>query len=432
MALLLIGGAKGDQINRELVCEICSSQEYDPQLIKLTIDHGAKVDYSEGQALKYAVSMPTKKEVLEFLLESKGATTILSSLVPLAMNHTQETRPQKLQTLLEKGARGTQVHNALIDAVKQGPSAQPTIDMLLHYDASVNYRGAEAIKIAAAAGHSSILDCLLQRNPDSEHLPEALKLAMQPPAVQSSTKDPVRFWSVRLLTCAGVVKLEVIHRVLTQVVREKDHALVEHLIKSSGDPNFRDGRCLVTATEQADIESLILLARSKPSSVAFSAAFTARPTSVDRWRGEPELLLNIDKILIDGGANGPAVDQVFLSALRSSDPASNHFVDMVFARPASLNINFDDGKSLCAAVKKDLYEFVKTLLDQKLNRRTLCSAFMAVFESHAPEKNLLSLSKLFLERSESSKRLYFEQDDPLTSPLYQILHRHPEKPLLLQ
>ena len=304
--------------------------------------------------------------------------------------------------------------------------------MLLHYDASVNYRGAEAIKIAAAAAHSSILDCLLQRNPDSEHLPEALKLAMQPPAVQSSTKDPVRFQSVQLLTRAGVVKSEVIHRALTQAVCEKDHALVEHLIKSGGDPNFRGGRCLVTATEQADIESLILLARSKPSSAAFSAAFTARPTSVDRWRGEPELLLNIDKILIDGGANGPAVDQIFLSALRSSDPASNHFADIVFARPASLNINFDDGKSLCVAVKKDLYELVKTLLDQKPKRRTLCSAFMAVFESHAPEKNLISLSKLFLERSESSKRLYFEQDDPLTSPLYQTLHPHPEKPLLLQ
>ena len=359
-------------ISRELVYEICSSRECDPQLIKLMIDHGAKVDYSEGQALKYAVSTPTKKEVLELLLEGEGATTILSLLIPLAMNHTQDTRPQKFQMLLEKGARGRQVHNALIDAVKQGPSAQPTIDMLLHYDASVNYRGAEAIKIAAAAGYSSILDCLLQRNPASEHLPEALKLAMQGPAVQSSTKDPVRFQSVRLLTRAGVVKSEVIHRALTQAVRDKDHALVEHLIKSGGDPNFRDGRCLVTATEQADIESLILLARSKPSSAAFSAAFAARPTSVYRWRGEPELLLNIDKILIDGGASGPAVDQVFLSALRSSDPASNHFVDMVFARPASLNINFDDGKSLCVAVKKDLYELVKTLLDQKPNRRTLC------------------------------------------------------------
>lgn len=118
MALLLIGGAKGDQISRELVYEIRSSQECDPQLIKLMIDHGAKVDYSEGQALKYAVSTPTKKEVLELLLEGTGATTILSSLTPLAMNHTQETRLQKLQMLLEKGARGTQVHNAIIDAVK--------------------------------------------------------------------------------------------------------------------------------------------------------------------------------------------------------------------------------------------------------------------------------------------------------------------------
>ena len=432
MALLLSGGAKGDEIGRELVYEICSSHESDSQLIKLMIDHGARVDYSEGQAIKHAVSTCTKMEVLELLLEGKSATTMLSSLVPLAMNHTQETRPRVLRMLLEKGARGTQIHDALIDAVKQGPSAQPTIDLLLYYDASVDYRGAEAIKVAAAAGHSSILDCLLQRNPDPEHLPEALKLAMQAPAVQSTTGDLVRFKSVRLLTRAGINKTEVIHRALTQAVREKDHALVEHLIKSGGNPNFRGGRCLIAATEQADIESLILLARSKPSPAAFSAAFAARPTSVDRWRGEPDLLLGIDQILIDGGASGPAVDQIFLSALRSSDPASNKFVEMVFARPASLNVNFEDGKSLCAAVKKDLYDLVKTLLDQKPDRRTLCSAFMAIFESHAPEKDLISLSKLFLELAESDKKSYFEQDDPLTSPLYQTLHRHPEKTHLLR
>ena len=334
MNLLLSGGAKGDEISHELVYEICSSHECDPQLIKLMIDQGARVDNSEGRAIKHAVSTRMKKEILELLLEGKGATTMLSTLVPLAMNHTQETRPQVLQMLLEKGARGTQIHDALIDAVKEGPSAQTTIDLLLHYDASVNYRGAEAIKVAAAAGHSSILDCLLQRHPDPEYLPEALKLAMQAPVVQSGTKDPIRFKSVRLLTRAGINKSEAISRALTQAVREKDHSLVAHLIESGGDPNFWGGKCLIVATEQADLESLILLARIKPSSTAFSAAFASRPTSIDRWRGEPELLLRIDSILIDGGARGPAVDQTFQNALRSSDPAGNKFVGMVFARPA--------------------------------------------------------------------------------------------------
>ena len=432
MALLLRDNAKGDHVSRALVHEICSSQECDPQLVQLLIRHGARVDFSDGEAIKHAVSTPMKHGVLELLLEAKGASLVLASLIPIAMKHVQESRLQMLQSILEKGAGGAQLHVALIDAVKQGPHAQPTIDMLLRYNASVDYQSGEAIKIAAAAGHSSILDCLLQRNPNSEYLPEAFRLAMQTPAEQSGTNIPARFKSVRLLTRAGITKSEVIHRALIQAVLDKDHALVEHLIKSGGDPNYRTGKCVITATEQADIESLVLLARSQVSPAVFSAAFAAKSTSFDRWQSKPELLLNIDRILLDGGATGPAVDQVFLTALTSADPACSLFVDMVIARPSSLNVNFADGKCLSAAVKRDLYELVKLLLNQKPNQRTLCSAFMAIFESHAPEEHLISLSKLFLERSKSSRHLYFGQDDPLTSPLYQTLHRHSGKPLLLQ
>lgn len=430
MALLLSHGAKGDRVSGALVHETCSSQECDPQFIEMLIQHGARVDYSEGQAIKYAASVPLKKEVLQILLKGKGVSKVLALLIPLAMNHAQETRLPILQLLLEKGAHGAQVHAALIDAVNQGPSAQPTINILLQYNASVDYQNGESIKVAAAAGHSFTLNCLLQRNPNSEYLPEALRAAMQ-----SSTNIPVRFECVRLLTRAGVTKSEVIHRALIQAVLEKDHTLVNHLIESGGDPNYHGGECVITAMEQADIESLVLLARSKPSPAVFSAAFAApRATSmsIDRWRSQPELLLNIDKILLDGGATGPAVDRIFLGALNNSEHVCDQFVEMASARPLLLNVNFDDGKCLCTAVKRDLYDLVKTLLNLEPNQRTLSSAFMSIFDSHAPEEHLIRLLKLFLERSESQEHLCSRQDDPLTSPLYQTLHQHSDKPQLLQ
>ena len=431
VALLLRGGAKGDQVSRALIHEICSSQECNTQIIKLLVISGARIDHSEGQAIKQATSIPMNNEILQCLLEGNGASTILTLLVPLAMKHAQETRLQTLHMLLEKGAQGPHIHVALIDAVNQGPSAQPTIDMLLRYNASVDYRNGEALKSAAKAGHSSILASLLQKNPNSEYRTEALGLAMQTQAVPSSTDELVRFKSVRLLTRAEVSKSE-INRALLQAVLEKDHVLVEHLIKSGGDPSFRSGKCVTTATEQADIESLLLLARSNPSPSVFSTAFAARSTFVDRWQSKPELLLNIDELLLNGGANGPAVDQAFLNALKSPNSICNQFVDLVSARPSLLNVNFDRGRSLCTAVERDLYGLVQVLLNQKPNQRTLCSAFMAIFESHAPEENLISLSKLLLEGLESRKHTFFRQDDPSKSPLYQTLHRLPDKPLLLQ
>ena len=432
IALLLGGGAKGDEISRALVHAICESQEQDPRLVELLIRHGARLDYSEGKAIKHAVSTSMNDNFLELLLGGNGASTVLASLVPLAMNHVQRTRLRILHLLLEKGAQGAQLHLALIDAVKQGPSAQQTIDMLLKYNASVDYQDGEAVRVAAAAGHSSILDCLLQRSPNPVNLPEALKLAMQTPAVQSGTNEPVRIKSVRLLTHAGVTRSKPIHDALIQAVSEKDHALVEHLIKSGGDPNFRRGKCVILATEQADIESLILLVSSSPSPAVFSAAFAAKPTSHDRWRSNPKVQLEIDEILLDGGAAGPAVDQTFFSALKSTDAVCDQFVDFVSARASSLDVDFENGKCLCMAARRNMYDLVQILLAQSPNQRTLYFAFLAIFESEASEEHLINLSKLFLERPPSSNQLYFGGEDHLASPLYQALHRHSDKPMLLQ
>ncbi|KAM0805799.1 hypothetical protein BDR22DRAFT_797658, partial [Usnea florida] len=332
MALLLGGGAKGDEISRALVHAICESQEQDPRLVELLIRHGARLDYSEGKAIKHAVSTSMNDNVLELLLGGNGASTVLASLVPLAMSHVQRTRLRILHLLLEKGAQGAQLHLALIDAVKQGPSAQQTIDMLLRYNASVDYQNGEAVRVAAAAGHSSILDCLLQRSPNPVNLPEALKLAMQTPAVQSGTNEP----------------------------------------------------------------------------------------------------LEIDEILLDGGAAGPAVDQTFFSALKSTDAVCDQFVDFVAARPSSLDVDFENGKCLCMATRRNMYDLVQILLAQSPNQRTLYFAFLAIFESEASEEHLINLSKLFLERPPSSNQLYFGGEDLLTSPLYQALHRHSDKPMLLQ
>ena len=426
MALLLSGGAKGDEISRALVHAICESQGQDPRLVELLIRHGARVDYSEGKAIKHAVSTFIDNGVLELLLGGDGASLVLASLVPLAMSHTQRTRLRILQLLLEKGAQGAQVH-----LVSEAGAICTTDHRHTIEKASVDYQSGEAVRIAAAGGHSSLLDCLLQRSPNPVNLPEALRLAMQTPAVQSKTNEPVRIKSVRLLTHAGVTRSEPIHNALIQAVSEKDHTLIEHLVRSGGDPNFRRGKCVIIATEQADIESLILLVSSSPSPAVFSAAFAAKSTSHDRWRSDPKMQLDIDKILIDGGAAGPAVDQTFSSALKLNDPVCNQFGDFVSARPSSLDVDFEDGKCLCRATRRDMYDLVQILLAQNPNQRTLYFAFLAIFESDASEEHLINLSKLFLERPPSGNQLYSGGEDPLTSPLYQTLHRHSDKPMLL-
>lgn len=60
MALLLIGGATSDQVSGALVHEVCSSQECDPQLVKLLIDHGARFDYSEDKLSNTSSQRPLR------------------------------------------------------------------------------------------------------------------------------------------------------------------------------------------------------------------------------------------------------------------------------------------------------------------------------------------------------------------------------------
>ena len=432
MAILLRGGAKGEQISSALIQEICGSRTCDRQLLKLLIKHGASVDNSDGKAIKHVVLKALHIDLLRILVTGKGASNILSSLIPLAMRHSEDQRLPILHTLLQNGAQGPELDAALVDAVSEGPASQATIDLLLENNASVNFNHGEAIRRASAAGSSSILQCLLERKPKLRYLPEALKLAMQAPSTQPGSSTPMRLPSIRLLTQAGVKGSETIHEALIEAVRERDYNLVEHLIQSGGDPNFMDGRSVIIATEQSDIHSLTLLAKSAPTPEVFSAAFNVTTQNANIQHPEAEHRLKIAKVLLDGGAAGPAVDRAFVNALASSRNFAAQFTNMVLTCQTPLDVNFDKGRCLCVAAKKNLFELVEYLFKQSPSEQTLCSAFMSVFESDAGERSLIKMTQLFFQYSKEAKKKYFQQDDPSMNPLYQTLHRHGDKPELLQ
>lgn len=434
LGLLLRGGARGERVNNALVQEVETPDYRDPQLIHLLVEHGARIDYSDARAIKFAVSSPLEVDILRILASGTAASALLASLIPLAMKHRQELRLSLLQVLLEKGARGIHVDAALVTAVSEGAKAQPTVALLLEYKASVNYNKAEAIQVAALAGSSSILECLLSKNPDPKYLNEAIKLAMQSPSSPSKAKAPDRLRSVRLLTRSNTTKPGAVDLPLIQAVQEKDYELIEYLINSGADSNFRDGRSIVIATQQLNTNSLHILARSKikPTPHTWSLAFSAMPQSRDRWRNEPEVIHEFDSILIMGGAAGPAVDQTFLSAVRSSHAFAAKFISVVLTRRTVLNVNLDGGKSLCIAVREARFEIVDYLLSQRPNEPTLRAAFMAIFESSAEERVLITLAHRFFEHSSKAKHIYFQPDEPANDALYQTLHRHGNKPRLLQ
>ena len=177
-SLLLRPGIKGDVFGQAHVHEIHSSRPRSAELVRILIHHGANVDYSSGAAPKYAISKCLTTDILETIVQGSGASSVLASSVPFAMRHPQNSRLPILNLLLEQGARGPKVDATLVAAVSEGPSAQPIIDTLLKYGASVDFENGRAIKKACETGNSSILQQLLNKNPNGDYLAEALQDAL--------------------------------------------------------------------------------------------------------------------------------------------------------------------------------------------------------------------------------------------------------------
>lgn len=434
LSLLLEGGATSDCLCSALVREVETPGYRDHQIIQLLVENGARIDYLDARAIKFAVSSPLDVGVLGILVTGTAASAVVAALIPLAMEHDQKDRMPILQLLLQNGAHGAHVSAALVTAVSEGANAQPTIDLLLEHDASVNENEGEAIRVAALAASSSVLKSLLDRNPNPAYFDGAINLAMQSLSSNSEAKAHDRLQCVRLLTQSNTPNSGAINTALVQAVQEVDHHLIKHLTNSGADPNFRDGASVIIATQQLNTRSLHLLTKSKikPTMQTCCRAFSVLPHDQERWRNEADAIYTFDSILIFAGATGPAVDQTFLSAIHSSHTHAAKFISVVLKCKTALNVNFQHGGSLRVAVRRALLEVVDYLLLQRPDELILHSAFMAMFESNVEEHVLITLAQRFFEHSNGANHIYFRHNEPADNALYQTLHRHGDKPTLLQ
>ena len=432
--LLISGGATGEPISHALVQEIENPEHCDPQLVGYLVDHEARIDYANAKAISMVASTPLHADMLRKLASGTAASVVLASMVPLVMRHSQEIRIPLLQVLLERGAIGRPVDEALVSAVTEGPEVQPTIELLLKYEASVNHNGAQAVKAAALAKSNSVLRCLLSGKPDINYIEEAIPLAMQIPSPPSESDMAERLHAIRLLTQSKLLHLAILDGPLAQATEEGDYELIERLVSIGANPNAEDGKPVMIATRQLDIRSLqLLFVRSiyKPTSKTCSLAFAEKPNDLSRWQSS-RVFDNTRKVLIMGGATGAAVDQVFLSALQSSHSSAAQFISLVLTHGRGLNANFEGARSLCIATKRARFDVVAYLLAQAPDRSNLRSAFMCIFESDAQERVLIELVRRYFAHSNGMNQIYFRPDETMNDALYQTLHRHGDKPGLLR
>ncbi len=170
---LVSAGANGPPLDRWLVQ---ATKEGDTTVIDTLLKAGASITPSSGSALHFAVSRKDT-DSLRLLLNARPSPQALSSVFPLLRkDHTTSERFETSRLLLGHGAHGPEVDQALVDAIREMPSAreEALIQELVRHGADVNYDNGIAISLAVALADMSIVQLLCDRKPNSTSASAAL------------------------------------------------------------------------------------------------------------------------------------------------------------------------------------------------------------------------------------------------------------------
>lgn len=279
--ILLLAGAEGDVVSEALV-QACETEFY--EMVDLLLRAGASIEYDQALAVKNAIQRGNIT-LVELLLSDRAVLSpdLAAQLIDsIPKRTTAENRRTLLSILLRKGASGSQLSDALIDAVEnqdfdcvklllsphfQGsgklqPKASHDIkrgprSVLFeqHAIADVNHKGGLALSIAVNTGHLPIVDFLLAAKPNPEILVEVF------PSITRLDQAP-RFHMTESFLNAGVSG-PCIHNALQQAIDEspprRDERLIGALLRYDVDANANNGAPVLSAIEHRDADLLQIL-----------------------------------------------------------------------------------------------------------------------------------------------------------------------------
>ena len=427
---LLHEGAAGPEVNDALVHEICGSSVYDQSLIRVLVDHGAEVSPNDGTLVRKVINDPERLELLRLLMMAKDWPRAARHAIAPAMKVMEADRYKVLEVLLGNSSGGFEVDAALTCAVMETPPDYSVICLLLQHGASVNFREGQALKFAVQRADVNTIKILLEKVPKTEFVTAAFDIAMKIPGDHNVNGTSIRLSIIKLLTNAGIRGSQQVHVAVIRAVQQGDHELLAHLLEHEGDARFGDGKSILMAAGKLDVRSLRLLAENTICPDIYSNAFRKVVRKQERWQ-RPEDFIEVARILLTGGAVGPAIDQTLIEAVDSDDSRIAEKIVKTIAQHSPLSVNYNSGKALQKAVRHNRMDIVRLLLDSGPDTRTLSAALTSIFLSDASESCLIDMFKAIRRHLPSSIDELFNQEDSMDSPLYQTLHRHSDKPELL-
>ncbi|KAI0128156.1 ankyrin [Hypoxylon sp. NC0597] len=354
--ILLCAGAEGDSVSKAL---IHASATYFLEMVHLLVSYGASIEYQDAIAVRKAVSKG-KVDLVEVMLggRSKFSTHYASECVQLLPKKMRfEERYSLLNLLLHKGASGTPLDDALIDAVETGDleAAKLLLTPLFpggkivgnkdirkgprsmvferHETASTDHKGALALQIAVKRGDTAVSNLILSSKP-----PNPVALAQIFPSVRN-LPSLERYQIAESFLRAGLTG-PCVHSALENAIDEKpphrDEKLIALFLRYNADVNFNEGHTITAAISQKDVRLLERLLKSKPT-IQVAARAIPRAMEVD----DSSTRLQMINLLLSAGASqgGSEVSASVDVAVQANPPDKRLLKTLLQQGNADINVN---------------------------------------------------------------------------------------------
>ncbi|KAI8934701.1 hypothetical protein NX059_008390 [Plenodomus lindquistii] len=363
---LIQKGATGPPLGQWLTR---ATKDGDTQLLELLLSAGASIDPRSDGPLHSAV-LRQDMACLSMLLKSRPAPEVLATVFPLLRSDYKPTaRRQVSRMLLDHGARGPEVSQALVDAVSDISSTRDgaLITDLVQRGADVNFENGRALSLAVAQKDVALVRLIVQAKPRTVTTSLALPLAFD----SNGKRHPST--------------LEIIETLLSNGLEEAPaHETLQISINGGA--------------ENIDIVQRLIATVPKLLTAAFEYAIALEDP------GQKAPL--VDALLKIGVPQG-ALDQALVSEVTHVHSTKDTTTTkLLLGQGASVSHN--DGEALSIAVTSGSSSLTTLLLSsgkhQQPSRSSITKAFRALFSEEAAEniakkeKSLYRIAQELLSR----------------------------------
>ncbi|RBQ75018.1 hypothetical protein FVER14953_12009 [Fusarium verticillioides] len=383
-------GLGGQQLDS---CLIRAAHRKQQHLAGTLLHYGASVEAEEAAAIRAAIAS-ADMYVLSLLLQGQCASTILSTLVPTAMEVSPRTmRFGVMQCLIRKGVERQSLGTALIQLIsEEGDIDSDLIKLLIDNDAPLdsgpdldNSPLVQVIK----KGDVTVLNMLCGAKPTTEALASALPFAFN--TIDAFGYD-VSLELMTLLLKQGASGLPVHETFLKAISSDAPIDFVQLLTEHGADVNYSSGQAFVTAIEMDKPALLELLCSASPPTQATVNASLPKLIETKHYN-----LSNIELFLSSASRATPKPSLTNTYALIKDHPQRSELLPCLLRH--GLDINEESGMILCLAVREPDMDLIKSILALDPSIATLSNAFREACQVEDTDMKLDLMDRLLQKAS---------------------------------